>query len=298
MTAHKRTALGWDDVRVFLAIARTGSLSAAARRLRVNHMTVARRLAALEAALGGRPLTERRANGYVLTPSGQDALAEAEKMELASEAFQRTIAAGDPLTGVVRVSSVASFVERVLAAPVVELARRHPELHLELVAEQRNVRFAHGEADIAVRFGRPAQDDALARQVGVATYHLYGAPAYLARTDPNGRCFLGFTTEMQGVAPMAPRLSELTGPARCVLRCNTLAAQAAAAAAGAGLVLLPAYLGDGYAGLARADPDAAHTWSQPLWLVLRADVERVARVRHVADVLAEAIAARAGELSG
>lgn len=298
MTAHKRTALGWDDVRVFLAIARTGSLSGAARRLRVNHMTIARRLAALEASLGGRPLTERRANGYVLTPAGQDALADAENMERASEAFQRTITAGDPLTGAVRVSSVASFVERVLAAPVAELARRHPELHLELVSEQRNVRFAHGEADIAVRFGRPAPDDALARQVGVVSYHLYGAPAYLARTDPDEREFVGFTAEMEGVAPMVPRLTELTGPARCVLRCNTLAAHAAAAATAVGLALLPAYLGDSYAGLVRADPDAAPVWSQPLWLVLRADVVRVARVRHVADVLAKTIAARARELNG
>lgn len=300
MGVQERTGgeIDWDDVRVFLAVARTGSFSGAARALGVNHTTVARRLASLEAALGGRALLERRADGYVLTPAGAAAADEARRMELASHALRRAADAGEELAGPVRVSALASFGEHVLAGPLATLAAAHPLLRLELLAEDRNVQLSRGEADIAVRFGRPTDDEALTRQLGEVSYWLYAAPAYLAATAPEARRYVGFSDDMARIAPAAARLRELMGGQPPILRCGAFAAQAAAAAAGAGLAMLPPYLGEDHPGLVRVDPAGERVWSQPIWLVVRADVRRVARVRRVADALAEAIEARAADLRG
>jgi DNA-binding transcriptional LysR family regulator len=299
MPEQKRTDLDWDDVRVFLVFAQAGSLSGAARRLGVNHATVARRLAELEQAFGGRALIEKRADGYALTPAGEAALAEARRMELAAEAFRRAADAAEDMTGPVRVSAVVSFADHVLAGPLARLAQAHPGLRLELAGESRNVRLGRGEADIAIRFGgRGAEDEALVRQLGVVGYHLYGAAAYLARTPPAARRLIGFSETPDAAPTAAARLAELAGGAPFVLRCSTFAAQASAAAEGLGLALLPPYVADRTPGLARAQPGAERAWSQPVWLVLRADVRRVARVRRVADALAEEIRRRAAEISG
>ncbi|MFC3069553.1 LysR family transcriptional regulator [Phenylobacterium soli] len=301
MDVQERTVsaeIDWDDVRVFLAVARAGSFSGAARELGVNHTTVGRRLTSLEAALGGHLLLERRPDGYVLTPAGAAAASEAERMDLASHALRRAVEVGEELAGPVRISSLASFGERILAAPLAALAAAHPSLRLELVGEDRNVQLSKGEADIAIRFGRPADDEALTRQIGEVGYRLYAAPGYLAATPAQTRRFVGFSDDMARIAPGAARLRELMGGQPPTLRCGAFAAQAAAAAAGAGIAMLPLYLGEGAPGLVRVDPAADRVWSQPIWLVVRADVRRVARVRRVADVLAEAVETRAADLRG
>jgi DNA-binding transcriptional LysR family regulator len=289
MTDQKRTEMDWDDVRIFLAVARTGSLSAAARLLGNNHATVSRRLQSLERGTGSAPLFEKTRSGYALTPVGEFARADAERMEAAAEGLRRSTQAGDELEGIVRVSATATFAEHVLAEPLAAIAAQQPGLRIDLAAEDRNVSLARGEADIALRLGRPVSGDAVARSVGSVTYHLYAAPAYLEAHKPPRRRLIGYSEAISRSAPGARRLEELAANTRFALRCPTLGAQARAAAAGAGIALLPLYLAERDPRLIRVDDSQEAAWSHPMWLVVRSDVRRVRRVRFVVDHLAAAL---------
>jgi DNA-binding transcriptional LysR family regulator len=283
---QKRTTLDWDDIRVFLAVARKGSLSAAARLLGVNHATVSRRVLNLERRTGSAPLFERTQTGYVLTAAGERAFSDAQAMEAAAVSFRLGAQSGDELRGPVRVSATATFAERLLVAPLAALTTEQPHLMIDLAAEDRNVSLARGEADIAVRLGRSLSGDALARTVGAVTYHLYAAPDYLETTPQPHRRLIGYSETVSATAPGVRRLGELAENMGFALRCPTLRAQAEAAAAGAGVALLPLYLAEGDARLTRVDPAAEPAWRHPVWLVVRSDVRRVRRVRYVADRLA------------
>lgn len=289
MSDQKRTTLDWDDVRVFLAVAREGSLSAAARLLGINHATVSRRLLNLERRTGSAPLFEKTRSGYVLTAAGELALADARSMEAAADGFRLSAQAGDELSGIVRVSATATFAEHLLVAPLAAIALEQPGLAIDLSADDRNVSLSRGEADIAVRLGRPLLGDALARSVGSVTYHLYATAQYLRTTPPSRRRLVGYSETVSELAPGVRRLEELSGGLGFALRCPTLGAQAGAAAAGSGMALLPLFLAEGDPLLTRVDPAAEPAWNHPIWLVVRKDVRRVRRVRFVADKLAVAV---------
>jgi DNA-binding transcriptional LysR family regulator len=288
-TASKRRPLDWDDAQVFLAVARTGSLSGAARRLRVNHTTVARRLARLDESLG-RPVFEKAADGYILTEAGRLALPEAEAMEEAAQRLVTRADASDEVSGSVRISAISSFIEHVVAPSLAGFVRAHPGLVIELAGEDRNVRLSRGEADIALRHGRPEAGQELTRRLCDVPYRLYGAPDYLARTHPDDRRIIGFSEDVERRSPTAGIVRQWAGREPLAMRCSTMGAQAAAAAAGIGLALLPEYIGERRANLVRAADRPAPDWVQPTWLVLRSDVRRIARVRLVADALVQALA--------
>src|SRR5258708_25658186 len=129
--------LDWEDVRFFAALARHGSLSAAARALTVNHATVARRLAALEQALGTK-LFKRRPTGYELTAAGRTALDAADTMEGAATALAR-LEPEAALTGLVRITATPSLAEVYLIPRLARLQHTHPALDLEIMAERRPV---------------------------------------------------------------------------------------------------------------------------------------------------------------
>ena len=291
MAERKRTGFDWDDVRVFLAVAAEGSLSAAARRLGINHATVARRLAGLERRIASPPLFEKTGSGYVLTAAGEAALADARAMEAAADALRLGAQAGDELRGAVRVSATSTVAEHLLAAPLAAIAVEQPGLEIDLSADDRNVSLSRGEADIAVRLGRPASGDALARSVGDFAYHLYASPDYLTTVAPADRRLIGYSESVSKFAPGVRRLEELAGGEPFALRCPTLGAQACAAAAGAGMALLPTYLSARHPRLALACRRAEAAWRHEVWLVMRSDVRRVRRVRFVADRLARALKA-------
>lgn len=297
MAVQKRTILDWDDVRVFLAVAEAQSFSGAARTLGVNHVTIARRLSRLEAGLGVT-LFDRRRGGYVLAAGGRSLLDEARAMEAAAAGLALRAREGDGLAGVVRVSTIATFAERLLAEPLARLCAAHVGLEIELSGEDRNVSLSRGDADVTLRFGRPSATEAVARRIGEAGHRLYAAPAYLAATPAEHWRFIGFTEDLEQVAPGARRLVELAAGRPFAMRASTLTAQLRAAAAGAGVALLPCLIAEPEPGLARATPEAGSAWSQPLWLMLRSDARRVPRVRLVADAIADAARVQAAALRG
>jgi DNA-binding transcriptional LysR family regulator len=280
--------MDWEDVRVFLAVAEAGSLSGAARSLGVNHATIARRLARFDQDLGAPGLLEKRPEGYVLTSAGQAVLEEARAMEAAALAIGRRAEAGEAIAGLVRVSTLASFAEHMLASPLARLTGSHPALEIELVGEDRNISIARGDADLALRFGRPTRGESVTRRVGTVDYGLYAAPDYLDRTAEAEWRFIGYSEELELVAPGARRVAELAAGRGVSLRLSTMGAQREAAAAGGGVALLPRYLAGEDVRLRLAAVDSP-AWSQPVWLLMRRDVARVGRVRLVADALIAAL---------
>src|SRR5262245_20480147 len=147
--------MDWDNLRTFLAVARNGRISAAARRLRVDHTTISRRLAALEEELGV-PLFYRATTGYLLTPHGQNAVAQAETMEAAALALAARAREGsDVIAGRVRVAMAPEFGSHWMASHLASFRRKHPHLELQILVGTRQRNLLRGEAELAVQSPRP-----------------------------------------------------------------------------------------------------------------------------------------------
>ncbi|MFS8050166.1 LysR family transcriptional regulator [Rhizobium sp. BR 314] len=284
MADKKRTAsLDWEDVRYFVALVRHGTLSATARALRVNHATVSRRLASLESVFG-QPLFERRPEGFVLNEAGRAVLDETIVMEEAASAAFRRLEAGTATAGLVRITVVRSLADGFIAERLGQLLRAHPQLDIELIADSRNLSLARREADLALRLGRPAKGELLTRRVATLEYGFYASHAYAARVAAGETpIFIGFDVDSEAV-PEAAWVKRRFSGRRFALRSNSQTAQAAAAASGYGVALLPDWLAHSRQDLVVLDMGEAPP-PRELWLIMRPDIARIPRVRLVADHL-------------
>lgn len=262
MTDRFRTAPDWEDVRFFVALARHGSLSAAARAIGVNHATVSRRVAGLEAALGAR-LLERRPTGYVLTAPGRAVLQEAAAMEQAAARLPRFDVV-PPVSGLVRLSAPPSLAETFLTTRFGALLDRHPGLDIALVAEHRLASLSRREADLALRLGRPEDGDIIARRLVGIEFGFYAAPSWQVGTAP---VFIGFD-EANAHLPEAAWLARHFPAGRITFRAGSQAAQARAAGAGYGIALLPHFVGRSDPGLVRLELGETPPLRE-LWLLHR-----------------------------
>jgi DNA-binding transcriptional LysR family regulator len=166
--------MDWNDLRYLLAVARAGSFAGAARRLDVNQTTVARRLNAIEAALGAHLFT-RSDGSLALTKAGEAALEHAARIEREVEVLEQGMGNADQaVTGAVRLTSVPILINRVLIPTLPMLVREYPLLRLELIAEPRNLNLTRREADIAIRLARPETGAALTKRIGHLDYAIYG----------------------------------------------------------------------------------------------------------------------------
>ncbi|TWA83139.1 molybdate transport repressor ModE-like protein [Azospirillum brasilense] len=280
MTVHKQTAsLNWDDLRIFLELARTGSLSAAARALRISHATVGRRVAALEEGLGRR-LVERRADGYGLTTDGEAVFALADGMDERALAILRQASSQGGheagLTGTVRLTTTPALADRFLMPRLGPFRARHPEIDLEVMVDNRSLSLARREADIAIRLARPQHGDLIARRLATMGYGLFtaaGAPDAVIGYD-----------EALADLPEAVWLARHMVGRRVAFRSNSLQTQLAAAKAGFGVALLPFWLAAGEPDLMPV-PGEAPPLEREVWLVLHPDLRDVPRVRAVIEHL-------------
>ena len=173
----------WNDVRYFIAVAREGSTLAAARALRTSQTTVARRIAALEEALGV-PLFEKRQAGYSLTPAGHELLDRAKQLELSAGAFAEAASAHSrDLSGKVKLTTEEVYAITLLAPMLRELHERHPEILIELDTSQQVRDLGAGEADISLRSTKEEQQPAglVGRQLCIDDWSLYCSRDYAAR---------------------------------------------------------------------------------------------------------------------
>lgn len=284
--------MNWDDLRVFLALADSGSLSATARRLGVDHSTVARRVAALEADLGVR-LFDRLPRGYAPTAEGEEFAALARRVEDGVLAVERHAHGqpGEP-AGIVRLSAPPAFASHFLAPRLAGLRRTLPKLVVELVGHARAVSLTRREADLALRLQRPEDEGLVARRVGAMGYGLYATQAYLDGRDEAGWEFIGYDESLDHV-PQQRWLRQLAGRRPFVFRANDLMSLRGAASAGIGIAAIPHFLGRSDPSLVAVVPDPAPQPPQPreLWLLVHGDLRRSARVRAVMDALVSIIAA-------
>jgi DNA-binding transcriptional LysR family regulator len=284
MTDKKRSAsLDWEDVRFFAALARQRTLAATARDLKVTHATVARRLANLEGTLG-QPLFTRSGNGFSLNSAGATALAEAAQMEMAACALMEKREAASSVAGLVRVTIARAFADGFLAERLGPLQAQHPQLQLELVATSRNLSLARREAEIALRLARPAAGELVARRIATLDYAFYAAPEYAANVATGATpSFIAFDDASEYV-PEARWAKRFMDGKRVALRANSQTAQAAAARGGGGVALLPSLLARAQTGLVPME-FSEQPPARELWMLMRPDVARLARVRAVADHL-------------
>jgi DNA-binding transcriptional LysR family regulator len=292
----------WDDVRFFLAVARAGSLSGAARMLGVGHVTVGRRVAVLEARLGVKVLN-RTPEGFSITPAGQAILAQCTAMERAALDLERVAAGRDSLAaGTVRVTTTEGLAHAVVAPAIATLRSTYPALQVDLIVGVRTLDIARREADLAVRLARPTASELVCRRLGEVGYSLYASRRYVARygTPKRGAGLAGydlitFTGAPAAISPFF--MGEALEGARVAIRCDNPLIQLKAAAQDAGIVELACFLGDECADLARIwpeEPPALRT----AWLVVHQDLRRSARIRVVTSAIVEAFRRHSGALRG
>ena len=180
--------MNWDDVRIFLAVARAGQILGAARRLELNHATVSRRVAALEEALGAK-LFRRLTTGSELTPAGERFLAVAERMEADMIAARAEIAgeATSDVSGTVRIGAPDGFGVAFLAPRLGALTAQHRDLKIQLVPVPRSFSLSRREADIAITIERPTEGRLVAAKLVDYSLGLYASRAYAEAQRPARR---------------------------------------------------------------------------------------------------------------
>lgn len=278
----------WDDLRVLLALHRHRSFLAAGRALGISTSTAARRIDALEAALG-RPLVHRSSGGTSVEPDALDLVALAEQIESGIHAIRRD-KGEEALSGTVRVS-LSDEIVRPVTQLLCELRRLYPALQLEILSETRLVDLARREADIAMRSIKSSSPVVIHRAIGRASFGLYAAPSYVERRLRGARLktaeferhdFVGY----EGMMGQTTKMTWLAahGAKRFVLRSNSHHALLEAALQGQGIALMSETAVRSMAGLVRIEVDADLP-SVPVYLAYHRELRRVPRVRLVLDTL-------------
>ncbi|NIJ34795.1 LysR family transcriptional regulator [Sphingomonas oligoaromativorans] len=284
--------VSWDDVRLFLEIARAGTLSAAAPRLGMTQPTAGRRLRALELQLQAS-LFQRTPQGFRLTDEGEAMLLHAERMAEEAQALERKLLGqARGLEGGLRISSSDWFSNQVLAEPLADFAAAHPRVTIELIADWRMLDLERREADMVLRFRPFTGPDIVQRRLTTIRYGLYASQAYLEEHGWSG----GGTGAGLRLIAMDEALGQLADvdwmrrhwpEASFALRSNSREAQARACVQGAGLAVLPRVIGD-MVPLTLLEVEEAPP-SREVWLGYHRDLKRLARLRALVDHLVAAV---------
>jgi DNA-binding transcriptional LysR family regulator len=270
--------MDWDDVRVFLAVARHGSMRAAGRALGLSQPTIARRLAAFEASSGGQTLFDRLPEGLRLNATGEQLVPAAESVENAVLTLERRRAAASPvLSGTVRVSTgecAAGFLARCLSGSTTTLPSG---ITLELVESRPTANLARREADLALRHRPPESGDFYVSKLGTFACAVY------RRRGEDTEAWVTYPDEQAHYAPArwVQRQVEETGKL-VTLRASSMLMHLEAILAGTGRGPLPCYIGDGHPLLERLTPPIPELAAE-YWIIVHRDLRRAACVRAVMD---------------
>lgn len=280
----------WSDLRLFLAIARGGTLGAAARALALTQPTMGRRLRALESALG-QTLFQRTRAGLVLTDEGSTLRVHAERMEEEALAIQRRIGArAQALAGPLRLTSSDWFGTHVLAPVLADFAAQHPRVALTLLTDARFLSLSRREADLAFRIRPFDEIDVVSRKLLHVRYGVYlrRGQAHPDAGDGRGSRLIALDAGFTG-SPDDSWLQTRLPRATVAFRSNSRDVQARMCAQGVGLAVLPRQLGDAMPDLERVDlgdePPGRDTW-----IGYHRDLRRLPRLRALLDAVIAGLA--------
>jgi DNA-binding transcriptional LysR family regulator len=280
----------WDDLQYFLELSRSGTLTSAARRLGVQHTTVARRIRALEADVG-KPLFDRTEDGFALTEAGEKLIPAASEMERSYGNAELAVAgSAAAMAGIVRIGCTEGYGTTLLPRHLARFRQLNPEILIDLLVLPRVIQSTRHDADIVISIDRPARGQSTITKQSDYELRLYATEEYL-RNSPSlehagdlDRHVLIDYVDYFSVAKNLPNLEGKIKLSQRGMHSTSLLAQREAVIAGAGIAILPNYL-------ARECPDLKPVLASELqftrtyWLILRDDVRLSPRVRAVSNFL-------------
>lgn len=282
--------MDWDHLRYFHAVASTGNIQRAARKLGVNHTTVFRRINRLEAMLQTR-LFDRLAEGYVPTAAGERLVAHADRVSDEFDLLQLQLSGQDlNPDGTVRLTAPDNLAYEYLPRYLLDFAAVYPDIRIELVVGAERLSLSRRETDVAVRATISPPEHLVGRKCASCPWAFHAAPAYLRRYGTPARQselsthrIIGADGELARMPPL--RLVEATLGEAVTVRCSTLNAMSAMAAAGHGVTLLPD--DQRKPSLKRLFP-CEPAFASDIWLLTHPELRRVQRVRLLMNHLHEA----------
>ncbi|WP_299624659.1 LysR family transcriptional regulator [Pelagibius sp.] len=287
--------MDWDAYRYFLAVAETGSLSAAARALKVSQPTVGRQVQVLEQTLEVR-LFDRRPDGYAVTDAGLRILELVRDIDGVMQVISRRVGGEKAkLAGKVRITAAQGIGTYWLPQQVHRLMQQYPEIQIELSVCIPTLDLGRHQADIAIRLGDPGDDSLIGRRVAKVSFGLFAAASYLARRgeprrleDLAGHDIIESSGEIADL-PQARILRDHAAGGRTVgFACDNLVTQFSAMAAGCGLLAAPLYMADAASGIKRVLAESFDV-EMDLWLLTHRDHQETARMRAVIEHLCDAV---------
>jgi DNA-binding transcriptional LysR family regulator len=284
----------WNDLRYFLAVARSGSTIAAAKDLGVNQSTVQRRLSALEEAIG-RELVERLPVGYRLTSFGEELRPHAEQVEAAVANFDRKIASADTApTGTVRLTCPEGLGYRLIPRMLDVFHARYPSLRVDLIIADQYLDLAKGEADIALRAGESKDSVLISRKFAATPWAIYASRSYVGRHGPIGssrdfdrHAMIVFDGHLASLG-VSKWLRSAAPNATVTARCNQIVAMLLSVKSGVGIGPLPVQIGDMEDDLVRVHDPVPESMSS-IYLLVHPDLRNVPRVRALYDFMVSEI---------
>ena len=287
----------WDDIRVALAVHRSGSLVGAGRALGLDPTTVGRRIQALETALG-QPLFERSEKSLVSTDQGRIFLASAVQMEdaLATATRRAAISREQQVVGDVRLTAVTSLYTHYLMPRFPQLRRIHPGIRLDMIGSTEQFNLAHRDADLAVRMAKPEDGDLFVRRAAEIGFALYAADSLVERQgdDPAQLPWVRHQTQFKHL-PEAEWAERHFPDVTVAAKAQVGLVMATAVENGLGVAVMPCYIADRSPALRRLS-DVVIT--RDAWLVVHRDMRTVPRIRAVSDWLFDTMIADAKLFAG
>ncbi|WP_173933654.1 LysR family transcriptional regulator [Chelativorans sp. Marseille-P2723] len=285
--------MNWDDIRVFLAVARAGQILGAARRLDLNHATVSRRIAALEQAIGAK-LFRRLTTGTELTRAGGRLLVVAERMEADMISARAEIAdEATKVAGTVRISAPDGFGVAFLAPRLWRLSMAHPELTLQLVPVPRSFSLSRREADIAITVDRPTEGRLIASKLVDYSLKLYASKSYATvhglPEDAAGLSrhrLVGYVPDLV-ISPSLDYADEVSQSWSAAFSVSAAMGQVEAVRAGAGIGILHTFIARSYDDLLPVP--FARPIRRSYWLVYHESMRPTRRIQAAAAFIGDLV---------
>ena len=283
----------WNDLKYFLAVARAGTTLRAAKSLKVSQSTAARRIAALEKAIGVK-LFDKRQSGYVPTEAGSALIETAEKVETATGVFDAAASAHKRgLSGTVRFTCSEIAVSSLMMSAIREFREAYPSVRLELITTDRKLDLASGEADVAFRAGMPPTEPTLVgRRLAIDTWSVYCTRPYAEKhgapeepEDLAHHAFFTLNEDFRSV-PIIDWIEQNVPERAIVMRQNTVGGLFGSVRSGLGVAAVPDFLASSDPNLVRCFTPKVATHSE-IWLVTHERLRKAPPVRALMDFLAE-----------